>query len=320
MTNLSQPVDYVGSLTQSAATSLQHKRDQWLAKLSATDRSLLDQIESVGVQAPPLSHTFEKGGVTFSGSAPEAWQSQLQQALQLLMPWKKGPFSLPGVDIDAEWRSDIKWDRVKDRAAFSAKVVADIGSHNGYFMFAASHLKPSLMIGLEPAVRPVAQFNLLQQLGRVPHIYTEPVGVEDIDQLYSDFFDTVLCMGILYHQTDPIQTLRKIHKSLRRRGELIVDCQGIAGPEPHALVPEGRYCGATGIWWLPTTTALLSWVRRAGFREAEIFFSEPLSTLEQRATAWAPIKSLADFLSPDDQTKTVEGYPAPWRHYLWAKR
>ncbi|MFO0447474.1 MAG: DUF1698 domain-containing protein, partial [Pseudomonadota bacterium] len=35
-----------------------------------------------------------------------------------------------------------------------------------------------------------------------------------------------------------------------------------------------------------------------------------------RSTAWAPIKSLQDFLDPQDSTRTVEGYPAPWRHYL----
>ena len=315
-----QPVAYAASLTHSAAACLQRKRDQWLAKLSAADQNLLDQTRSVGVDAPSLAHTLKNGVVTFSGSSPLEWQGQLRTAVQHLMPWKKGPFCLPGVDIDAEWRSDIKWDRVKDRATFAKKVVADIGSHNGYFMFAASHLEPSLMIGLEPAVRPLVQFGLLQQMGRVPHIHTEPVGVEDIDELFADFFDTVLCMGILYHQTDPVRTLRKIHGSLRRGGELIVDCQGIAGREPHALVPEGRYCGASGIWWLPTTTALLSWVRRAGFRDAEIFFSEPLSQIEQRATAWAPIKSLADFLNPEDKTQTIEGYPAPWRHYLRARR
>lgn len=28
------------------------------------------------------------------------------------MPWRKGPFSLYGVEIDTEWRSDLKWDRV----------------------------------------------------------------------------------------------------------------------------------------------------------------------------------------------------------------
>ena len=37
---------------------------------------------------------------------------RIDTLLRNLMPWRKGPFSLYGVDIDTEWRSDWKWDRV----------------------------------------------------------------------------------------------------------------------------------------------------------------------------------------------------------------
>ena len=42
-----------------------------------------------------------------------------------------------GVDIDTEWRSDWKWDRIEPHLGVSleGKVVADIGCANGYFMF-----------------------------------------------------------------------------------------------------------------------------------------------------------------------------------------
>ncbi len=33
----------------------------------------------------------------------------LREQLQRLHPWRKGPYSLFGIDIDAEWRSDWKW-------------------------------------------------------------------------------------------------------------------------------------------------------------------------------------------------------------------
>ncbi|WP_337230369.1 DUF1698 domain-containing protein, partial [Proteus terrae] len=39
-------------------------------------------------------------------------QLGLSNVLKNLMPWRKGPFSLYGVNIDTEWRSDWKWDRV----------------------------------------------------------------------------------------------------------------------------------------------------------------------------------------------------------------
>ena len=43
-----------------------------------------------------------------------AAQQQLQTALKGLHPWRKGPFNFFGVTIDTEWRSDWKWDRLKD--------------------------------------------------------------------------------------------------------------------------------------------------------------------------------------------------------------
>jgi tRNA (mo5U34)-methyltransferase len=40
---------------------------------------------------------------------------------------------------------------------------------------------------------------------------------------------------------------------------------------------------------------------------------------EQRATEWMDSQSLADFLDPNNQTKTIEGYPAPLRAVLVAE-
>ena len=50
----------------------------------------------------------------------------LRGSLEAFCPWKKGPFNIFGVEIDAEWRSEIKWDRflefgmdLKDKSAVS---------------------------------------------------------------------------------------------------------------------------------------------------------------------------------------------------------
>ena len=43
---------------------------------------------------------------------PDA-RAALRDSLQLLHPWRKGPFELFGVHIDTEWRSDWKWDRLQ---------------------------------------------------------------------------------------------------------------------------------------------------------------------------------------------------------------
>jgi tRNA (mo5U34)-methyltransferase len=40
---------------------------------------------------------------------------------------------------------------------------------------------------------------------------------------------------------------------------------------------------------------------------------------EQRSTEWMTFESLADFLDPDDQSKTIEGHPAPVRAVFLAE-
>ncbi|MDI5166017.1 DUF1698 domain-containing protein, partial [Salmonella enterica subsp. enterica serovar Montevideo] len=43
----------------------------------------------------------------------------------------KGPFSLYGVDIDTEWRSDWKWDRVLPHLSdLTGRTILDVGCGN----------------------------------------------------------------------------------------------------------------------------------------------------------------------------------------------
>jgi hypothetical protein len=49
-----------------------------------------------------------------TGEVTDTTRADLEQALRGLHPWRKGPFSLFGVDIETEWRSDFKWERLAD--------------------------------------------------------------------------------------------------------------------------------------------------------------------------------------------------------------
>ena len=265
-----------------------------------------------------LSGPIVKVGKTDGLAAAEA--ARVQAALAAFRPWKKGPFAIFGTAIDAEWRSDWKWARILPHIqSLAGRTVADIGCHNGYFMFRMAHEQPALVIGFEPVAKHYWNFQLLQQWIRQPNLHFELLGVEHMD-LYPRFFDTIFCLGILYHHTDPVGLLRKMHAALTPGGEIIVDCQGIPGTEPIALTPRGRYANARGIWFLPTQSCLEHWMQRAGFKNLECIFAEPLSTAEQRRTPWAAVDSLAEFLDPHDATRTVEGYPAPWRYYVRADK
>ena len=246
-------------------------------------------------------------------------RQRLWQHCHAFKPWKKGRWSLFGLDIDGEWRSDWKWQRLVPKLqGVQNKKIADIGCHNGYFMFRLAAHHPSLVVGFEPNPRCYFNFHFLQRYAQVANIYFEPLGVEQFDH-YPAFFDVVLCLGILYHHTDPISVLRRIHRSLAKGGRVLIDCQGINSPTPTILVPARRYAGATGVWYLPSKQALTHWLQRTNFRNINFFYEDYLSLDEQRRTAWADIDSLADFVCHETH-KTVEGYPAPWRMYVEASK
>lgn len=270
----------------------------------------------------PSAYVRFDGAIVEIGDAAEfSSEDELalfRKAVRAFIPWKKGPFRLFGVDIDGEWRSDLKWERIRPHCgSLEGLKIADIGSHNGYFMFRMAAEQPGLVVGFEPYEKNWLNFQMMQSYAQVSCLAAERLGVEHI-HYYPAFFDKIFCLGILYHHTDPIGILRKIRSALKKGGELLIDCQGIPGTEPLALVPSGRYASARGVWFLPTLPALMNWVRRAGFRSAECIYQAPLNCEEQRSTEFAPVRSLTDFLHPDHPERTIEGYPAPWRYYLKA--
>ncbi|MEK7484614.1 MAG: tRNA 5-methoxyuridine(34)/uridine 5-oxyacetic acid(34) synthase CmoB [Planctomycetota bacterium] len=246
--------------------------------------------------------------------------AKIQQDIQQLRPWRKGPFTLFGIEIDAEWKSDLKWARVEPYLpSLEGKCIADIGCNNGYYMFRMLSHSPRMVIGFEPTLHYWEQFVFLQNFARQTSLHFERLGIEHISY-FPHFFDIVFCMGILYHHPNPIELLRDIHCSLKIGGALFVECQGIPGSESVALFPSDRYAQVQNIWFVPTARCLENWLQRAGFEDIEIFRITPLTTDEQRSTNDSQGLSLKDFLNPENQNQTIEGYPAPIRIYLKAKK
>ncbi|MBF0443110.1 MAG: tRNA 5-methoxyuridine(34)/uridine 5-oxyacetic acid(34) synthase CmoB [Oligoflexales bacterium] len=297
------------------------RRDRSMGLMSAGHKKFRDGlIRGMEIQreSPPVLLGDRTVRIGNFGDLSQDERRILDEALRAFIPWKKGPFEIYGRYIDAEWQSDLKWERLLPYVGtLSGERVADLGCNNGYYMFRMAAMQPEFVIGFEPYEKYWFNFALLRHLTGIRKMHFELLGVEHI-HYYKHFFNTVFCLGILYHHHDPISLLSKIKKSLANKGRVIIDCQGIPGDEPYALTPSGRYAGARGIWFLPTLNCLKNWLRRADFRNVDIIYSAPLQTTEQRSTEWAPIRSLGEFLMPSDSTRTVEGYPAPYRFYVGA--
>jgi len=172
-------------------------------------------------------------------------------------------------------------------------------------------------LGFEPSVQHYYCFKSLNALAGFDNLDIDLLGGEHIG-LFGETFDVIFLMGIIYHRISPLELLKDIHKALKPGGTLIIESQAIPGDEPVALFPEKTYAKAPGTYFVPTGTTCRNWLLRSGFNRAELFCSHPMSSAEQRRTDWMVFESYQDYISPDNPTRTVEGYPAPWRIFLSA--
>lgn len=296
---------------------LKKKINQKSAALSAENETVHLFLENITKTNTKL--TVLDGAVTIDGSFESNSQKPLESVIESLIPWRKGPFSIMGTYIDAEWRSDQKWKLLENLTSLKGKTILDIGCNNGYYMFRMLQEDPAFVLGIDPVLRCKLQFDLVHRLSGKQNVAMELLGHEDLDS-FKSVFDIVYCLGIIYHTTDPILLLRRIHRSLRVGGELFLESQGIASEETIALVPGKTYAGAGGHWFVPSASCLVNWLHRSGFREIEVFHTHKLTPSEQRKTRFCPFDSLEEALSPENPQLTIEGYPAPIRIYVRARK
>jgi tRNA (mo5U34)-methyltransferase len=189
--------------------------------------------------------------------------------------------------------------------------IADIGCSNGYFLFRLAHeLRPEAALGFDPIDRCWLQHNLLQRLFNIQQVGFVPLGLSALKH-FKRFFDLTVCMGVIYHQRDPFTATRSLVDATKPGGTIVLESLSIDTQTPTMLLPKERYAKMRNAWMIPSPTALANLLERAGCKEVAIHCFGPISTSEQRRTPFAPYESLADFLDPNDQSKTIEGYPAP---------
>ena len=246
----------------------------------------------------------------------EVSENDVRALLLGLKPWRKGPFEICGVQIDSEWRSDLKWDRIKNSIApLDGRNILDVGCGNGYYALRMRGVGAKLVIGLEPTLIYVMQFLAICHFMQVEPVHVLPLRLQELPA-DSRAFDTTFSMGVLYHQRDPEQHLRQLKASLRTGGELIIETLILPGTEAVASTPEQRYARMRNVWLLPTLPMLEAWLADAGFDNVRLIDVSDTTIEEQRTTEWMPFESLAEALDPTDPSRTIEGWPAPRRAAL----
>ena len=287
--------------TISSKTRLHGRAEEWDAAL-ATIKS--------------TTRTSQFDADTLSFGNPNA---DFEEVLSMFLPWRKGPLQIGKTLVDTEWRSDWKWQRIiKHIEPLEGKQVLDIGCGNGYHLFRMLGAGADLALGIDPTILFNYQFRLLQRLSKPNRAYLLPLRSEHLPQFGG--FDTVFSLGVLYHRRSPIDHLRELLSFAKPGGELVLETLIIEGDQNTLLIPQDRYAKMANVWFIPSTSMLELMLRRAGFLDVKTVDVNTTSLNEQRATKWMQFQSLKDYLDPADKTKTVEGYPAPTRAILVARK
>lgn len=277
----------------------------------------VDRLPSITPQRLDLLH-----GVTALGDAPlSAGQKEgIESLLRQLMPWRKGPYSLYDIDIDTEWRSDWKWERVLPHISpLAGRLILDVGCGSGYHMWRMVGAGAQLAVGIDPMQLFLCQFEAVRKLlGGDQRAHLLPLGIEQLPELAA--FDTVFSMGVLYHRRSPLDHLLQLKNQLVSGGELVLETLVVEGDEQRVLVPGERYAQMRNVFFIPSPGALIRWLEKCGFSQVRLVDLSVTSTSEQRRTPWMTSESLAEFLHPDDPRLTVEGYPAPLRAVVVASK
>ncbi|MEN8198714.1 MAG: tRNA 5-methoxyuridine(34)/uridine 5-oxyacetic acid(34) synthase CmoB [Thermodesulfobacteriota bacterium] len=318
-------MDYIEQLPTSARRdeiiTIHRKKQEWVGQNKKG--FLRYRLPSEALQQCPAEKVDCSQNAVTIGAADElskSRQDEIRSHLRDFMPWRKGPFSVFGIEVDSEWQSQRKWQRLLPQLPeLEGKIVADVGCSNGYYMFRMTPHKPKLVIGLEPSVQHYYCFKGLNGMARQENLHIDLLGVEHLP-LFVDCFDVLFLMGIIYHRSSPLDCLRDVFSSLRPGGTLILESQALPGGEEVALFPGKTYAKVPGTYFVPTGNCLRNWLLRAGFSDVELFCQHSMSSLEQRRSEWMVFESYSDFIDPGDPKKTVEGYPAPDRVFLKARK
>lgn len=245
----------------------------------------------------------------------------IQQGLMQLQPWRKGPFDFCGINLDAEWRCDLKWQRLAPHLPnLSSKTVLDVGCGNGYYMLRMLGCGAKQVIGVDPTLIFMAQFYALtQNVQPSLNAHLLPLPFEQLSPQLNQF-DVVFSMGVLYHRRNPNEHCQHLYARVADQGWCLLETLVLNVAGDQQLIPRDRYAGMRNVWSIPSPECVMKWLRQNGFVDVQCHSIDITSIHEQRATQWMHNYSLKNFLHPDDVNLTIEGHPAPARAFFSARK
>ena len=254
-------------------------------------------------------------GITVQGKWDSKDKQRTEEDLMHLVPWRKGPFTIQDIFIDAEWQSNMKWERVLDlNIELKGKNILDVGSGNGYYGFRMLGKGAEFVICLEPNVSHLTQFLALNHFINSNRIRMVPLRIEEIS-FFDKCFDLVFSMGVLYHQRNPESHLNLLASHLKEGGQIILETLIVPDEYGQALIPKSSYANMSNVWFIHSRKGLEDLINKSGLKILKMGPSVKTMPEEQRATKWMPFRSLVDGLS-QGLDRTVEGLPSPDRVVL----
>lgn len=317
-------IDYRPFLDHLANTELKCWVASLEAQLTKQWRELKDgnvpQLVAYLAQLPnaKLEQLAVESAIRLEGAVTD--KAALLSVLKALRPWRKGPFNFFGIAIDAEWRCDLKWQRLNNQLpSLAGQHILDVGAGNGYFGWQMKAAGAATVVGIDPSWLSVAQHQASNHYIKDASHTVLPLTLEQLTPNLQ-LFDTVFSMGVLYHRRSPLDHLFELRGALKPGGQLVLETLVIEGDCGATLVPVGRYARMNNVWFLPSVATLVRWLERMGFANIRVIDQTRTTTAEQRRTEWKPGHSLSDYLDPADASRTIEGYPAPLRAILFATK
>ena len=243
----------------------------------------------------------------------------LEKGLLNLRPWRKGPFNIFGLEIDSEWRSEKKWQRVEDYLPkIKGMRIGDIGCSNGYYSYKLLKLEPELIVGMDKTSLFIIQFLATKfYTKQIQELIILPCSAEEFNPEFIDF-DLLLSMGILYHAKNPSNHLASLQRLVKKNGYIILETI-ISNLKQNINIEKNQtYAGMSNIGTIFTKDNIIKLLNVSGFKNVQVINDSFTDRSEQRTTRWMQGKSLSDFILSNGDT--IEGYPPVCRTIFIAQK